>query len=174
MAMAESNPSPNQKRDPITRFRDAYSIALADARIFSDYTKTEGWQRIYLGQRNEEQSRRRDLSKRLEAMAATVNDRTLSEDEEKEVGEIKKACADVREMRYAFGKQTVDPVRDAATECNRIIDEAKSLARREEQDAPLVNVGLEDMMRLEIQQVERVRFDEETGKLTIAPPSTAD
>jgi hypothetical protein len=163
--------SPNRRRDPITLFRERYAEALAEVRVSVAHTETEGWQKLYAGFRKEEQERRRKQCGELKRLAGLMEDAGLSEDDEKELAAVKKASESIREAREAFEARTITPVRKPVAECERVMDEARNMARREESSAPLHNTGLEKLMKLAISEVEKPRWDNETGRVLIMPPS---
>lgn len=168
MSLAQTNPEPNDfKRDCISRFRREYAAALGDAEISVAHTATEGWQKLFNQHRAEEKEDRRKLADRLKGLATSLEDHGLNEDQEKEIGEIKKASAELRDHERVFEVKAIGPVIQAVRECERIILQAKNEASREEHSAPLQNAGLEELMRLEVGKVKHPAWNNETGQVTI-------
>lgn len=169
MALPEETPS-NKKSDPVSRFRESYANALADAEVQATHTKTEGWQRLYANFHRENRDKLASVSKRFRHFADTLELAGTHEELEKEVGEMKKELTSIRTEKTAFEENTTRPVKQCALDCQQIITEAISTARRQEQDAPLVNVGLEHLMRDAVAAVPKVSFDNESGVVTITDP----
>lgn len=166
---AEEVPSlPPSNRDLVSRFREEYEAALIDAKISADHTATEGWQRLYAAERDRQIEYRRNLAQTLRNVADRAEARGLSEEEDKEISEAKKSSADIRDRHEIFERETIDPVREAVRTCDRIIDEVKSQAYRDEHDAPLVNVGMVEIVKMEIAKHPRPRWNEDKGQVLIA------
>lgn len=172
MSEPAPKPSPNQNRDLVTRFRDEYTAALVDARVSVEHTATEGWRKIYADERNREILRRHNLSQTLRNIADRLETRGLSEEEEKEISDAKKASVEIRDSHQVFMFEIVEAVKEPVRICDQIIDDAKSQAHRDERDAPLVNVGLTEIMEMEIVKHPRPRWNGETGQVTIEQPAT--
>lgn len=158
---------PNKKRDLITRFKDEYSAAFADVEVAADTTRTEGWARLYAHHRKSQREECRRIAAELRMVADRVEVLIPSEDEEKEIGELKKSCTTLREQNEAFEHQVIEPVREPVQRCEKIIYEAQLAAQTEEERFPLVNTGLEHLMRMEIENVPRAKWDHEHGRVII-------
>lgn len=158
-------PADNRRRDPIQAFFAAYDKATDECKTSKAHTDTEGWQQLYSGERKAEAESRRNLSKDLARLSVQMDETGLGEDAEKEMGEIKKASAALRARVDAFDLITVGPVRRAVTDAEKIIEEARNRARRDEQDAPLINVGLVELMRDAINGVTKFRWNPQTGRI---------
>ena len=161
------NPSPNQYRDLIEKFNSEYAAALGEARISAEHTATPGWQKVYAQQRDQARQRRRDLAKRLGALATMLEDFGLTEDGEKAVKDVAKESAELRETNAAFSHECVERICAPVGACERIIDLYRAEAARNESAAPLINIGLEELMRDAISKVARPSFDDETGAVVI-------
>jgi hypothetical protein len=173
MSIPEEIPA-NKQRDPITRFKDDYFVALADAHVSAEHTATEGWKRLFNQHRDENRKARADVSSRLHELADTLEGYGLSTEDEKEIGNLKNSVVALRESDEVFEKQTIQPVRDPVEMCDRVINEAMVSARREENLAPLHNSGLEELMRMAVASVARPRWDNEVGVVVVAEPTTTD
>lgn len=143
--------------------------ALASAKISAEHTATTGWSQLYLGHRHRQQEERRKLAKELKTLAIALEDRGLTADEEKEVGNIKKSSEAMRDADMVFHLQTVGPVREPVTICDRIRSEAMNEARRLESEAPMMHIGLEGEMSREVGGVDRPAWNAETGCVVIGP-----
>lgn len=160
--------SPDNKRlDLVSKFKEEYGQALARARISAEHTATDGWRLLYSSFRKEQRDQRRDLSEQLQKLAKSMEAMGLSEDEEKQLGEIKKGAQALRETRDVFDRKTVGPVRQPCDECRDLIAEAMNEATLAEERAPLVNVGLVELMRMTITEAEKVSWDSEEGRVLI-------
>lgn len=160
--------SPQNKRlDPVSKFREEYATALHDAEVSAEHTATEGWANVYAGQRKTEREGRRALADALRNVADRLEVRELDEDEIKEIGEAKKACAELADRSAAFEQQAVSPVREPVERCQRIIDEAVSLARMEEERHPLVQTGLTHLMEAAVAEIRRPKWEGEAGRVVI-------
>lgn len=169
---AMPDPSPkNMHRDLITRFKEEYATAILEAEVSAQHTSTEGWQRLYANQRKAERDERRRIAQDMRNVADRLESVGLDEDGEKEIGECKKASAALRDRAYAFETQTVNPVREPVDRCDKIINEARQAARVEEERTPLVNIGLEDLMKDAIAAVRRPRWDADLGRVVFSDPS---
>src|SRR5512146_2018996 len=112
MASAEPKPAPdNANRDLVTRFRDDYSSALAEARISAEHTATEGWQGLYGGFQRHQRERRRNLAGWLRTIAEQLEKGGLTDEDEKAAKDTIKDVQALREDAEAFDRQTVSPVR---------------------------------------------------------------
>jgi hypothetical protein len=169
MGQAERQPSPaNKQKDIVTKFAEAYEHALADAKVSSTHTATEGWRKLYGDHVRSQQSRRRELAKQMRSMADEVEVQRTTEELEKEIGELKKSATMIREADESFEFQTIFPVRQPVSDCERVITEHLAAARREENASPLHNTGLELVMREAVSRVAKARWDAESGQVLIA------
>jgi hypothetical protein len=66
-----------------------------------------------------------------------------------------------------FEVDTIGPVREPALICDRIRNEAMNEAARIEHEAPMMNIGLEASMQMEVAQVDKPRWDSATGRIVI-------
>lgn len=171
-AQPQKRPS-NSAPDPVVTFRERYAEAMAGVRISAEHTATEGWHRLYHGQRQENLERRRELAKEMKATALRLEDMGLSEEDEKSIGELKKSVTAIREAFETFDQQTISPVRQPVRDCDRIRSEAMAEARRIEAEAPMINIGMEELMRVEVAKVDKPRWDNETGRVLIDVPNGA-
>jgi hypothetical protein len=166
----ESNKARRRNEDPVERFRNAYEEALAEVKVSADHTLTAGWQALYGAERKQERELRLNLSKRLESVARTLRDQGSSEDIEKSLGEVKRSAEAIRERREHFDQTTVEPVRRCVSAADKAIEDARSQARRLQEEMPLIHKGLDAAMRRAIEQVQRAHWDEDTGTVTIRRP----
>lgn len=169
---AQPNPDPsprNKHRDLITRFREEYATALHEADVSRQHTGTEGWQKLYAAQRKSERESRRELAGTLKRSAEQMEAIGLSEDGEKELAAVKKQSESLRERVEHFDLQAIQPVRDPVERCRKLMDEARRAARAEEERTPLVNAGLEELMKDAIAGVDKPRWDDESGRVEILP-----
>lgn len=176
MSAAPQRRPDNSKQpiDPIVVFREKYADALAGAVVSAEHTATEGWAKLYLGHQQAHRERRRDMAKELKALAVTLEDSGFTEDEEKALAEIKKASASLRESGQVFETDTIGPVREPALICDRLRNEAMNEAARIEHDAPMLNMGLEHTMQMEVAGVDKPRWDAATGRIMIEKNGVAE
>lgn len=156
--------------ESILLFRDRYAQALESATIAESLTAEIGWQRLYQSHRDTIRDRRRQQAKMLKAWASALEDRTLDEEDEKAIGEIKKAIKQIRDDDTAFDAMTVGPVREPVQTCEAIRRDAINEARRDESEAPMLHIGLVEKMRDEISRVQIPVLNIETGRVEIAAP----
>lgn len=165
---AQPNERPKNKQvDLITKFRDDYAIALADAQVSADHTKTEGWQRLYSDHRSNTRDIRRGIAKRLRDIATTIEDFGANEETEKSMQECKKDTVELLTACSSFRRQVIEEVIAPVHDCERIAMAFRNEAAREEAATPLVNSGLEELMRVAVAEQKRPRWDEETGVVEI-------
>lgn len=161
---------PSATPEFILYFRDKYGQALEQAVTSAEHTATAGWQRLYSGHSALIRDTRRDLAKQLKALAIALEDSGLTEDGEKELGEIKKASAQLRDDEEAFISQAIGPVREPVMTCDRVRQEALNEARRDEAESPLTHVGRLEAMQAEIAGCRKPRWNQETGCVVIDDP----
>ncbi len=157
----------NKPIDPIVVFREKYADALASAVVSAEHTATDGWARLYLGHQQAQRERRRDMAKELKALAVLLEDSGFTEDDEKALAEIKKASVSLRESQIVFEMDTIGPVREPALICDRLRNEAMNEAARIEHEAPMMHIGLEATMQMEVAGVDKPRWDAATGRIVI-------
>jgi hypothetical protein len=162
---------PNKNRDLFETFQDKYAAALAEARISEEHTATAGWQALYANHRISVKSMQRDMAKDLTVLAETMEKWGLTEDGEKHLAEIKKHSAELRDLQSAFELQTIAPVRQSVVECDRLVSEFVAQAETDEQRAPLVNVGMGELSRMEVRKVCRATWDSEAGRVIVKEPA---
>jgi hypothetical protein len=163
-------PKPNGKpKEPeeIAKFRRDYADAMTHAQISAEHTATEGWMNLYGSHQESVGKARKDLSDRLNKILEPLRLRHLTEDEEKELAEIKKEAVSLREDDEAFQRQTVSPVIAPMLECNAVIESARSAARAAEREFGLGNKGLSEAMETVIETMPRVRFLTSSGRLMV-------
>lgn len=171
MGLAQEQHGDNRKVDIISRFRDRYEEALTQARMHAKHTETEGWQALYSGFKASCRERLAACAKSLRGKADTIELVGTHEELEKDVGEEKKVLAAIRTEMNAFDQNTVQPIKQCTADCQQIITEAMSQARRDENETPLVNLGIEDLMRDAVASVPKVTWDEELGTVVITEPN---
>ena len=165
-------PAPNQKQDLIQRFRQAYKGALEDAKTNATMTRTEGWQSLYQQHRQADKDTRRSIAKRMHEKATMLEDFGLDEEDEKTIKDAVKESAALRAGNAAFESQVIERMCAPVKACQRICDEYRHAASRAEHDSPMYNVGLEQLMVMEIQKQPRPDFNAETGEIRIIEPNT--
>ena len=172
MAQAERNPSdnaPNQS-DPIKRFHAEYAEAIADVAVSADLTKQAGWQSLYAQHREADRKTRRGIAGSARILADKVEDFGWSEDDEKAIKELAKQSAERRDTNAAFERECVDRVLEPLRWCDRVIETFRNQAARDESAAPLVHIGLVELMASAIKSVRKATFDSETGVVSIDTP----
>lgn len=166
-----AEPSPrNKRRGLIEEFTEKYAAALTEAEISAAHTSTEGWKRLYAGFRNQQRETRRELAKELKHLSTRMEDVGLSDDEEKTLGGIKKSSEDVNDAKTRFELNTVEPVRRPMVDCENLITEVMYTAQRRESEAPLVEVGLVETVKMAVADLPRPRWNEDEGRLEIVKP----
>jgi hypothetical protein len=171
MESAERVPSPGKSnKDIIARFRDEYNAALADAEVSANHTVTEGWRRMYSDRRQKSRAKRAEAAKRLRFLVDRLEDFGWMEEDEKSTKDIVKESTELRATEDAWQREVVDRVCEPIGRCDKIRIDYENQAHREEQLAPLHNIGLEQMMKSETRKQRRPRFDHETGQVFIDEP----
>lgn len=165
MSAEKSEIPANKQLDLIERFNAEYEAAMIDARRSAEHTATEGWLDLYRMRRESYQADRRRQAERLRALADTLESAGLDEDGEKAIGEVKKECCEMREAMDHWRLLTVGPVREPVDRLEAIIRQARAQAHRDEADAPLVNVGLVELMNMAIKEVHKATWNDETGRV---------
>ena len=169
--MTDAHPiddAPNRHRDAVTRFRQDYSDALEVAVVSAEHTATEGWQKLYASHHEDLRVQRRLAAVKIRELADELEDAGLTDTEAKELAEAKKVVELLNERAAYFENRTVAPVAKPVHQCAAIIETYLSLARREEAEAPLLQSGLEELMRQAISEQPRPTFDADTGVVSIA------
>ena len=167
MPQPQPNPDDTQEPKEIRDFREHYNEALTHARVSAEHTATQGWQDLY-GQQRE--SVRKEMDAVCDALAATVavlRQRMLTEEEEKSLGDLKKALTERRESDEAFQRQVIDPITAPMVECHAVIESARAAARDAERNAPLHVRGLVESMETVIDTMPRVKFIVASGRLVV-------
>ena len=168
------NPAPdNARRDLVARFRDDYTLALEEARTSEVHTNTDGWLHLYAGFEVSYREQCRAIANNLKSLADRIELVGSDEPTEKEIGEVKKLAQSLRQTREVFERKTVDPVRKPVDDCDRLIQQYARQAERDEDEAPMVNVGLADLMKLEIGRMPRPFWDRDKGRVEIREPNRA-
>lgn len=157
----------NQREDLVARTRRKYMEAFEDAQISAEHTSTEGWARVYQGHQAEVKQRRLGIAKVLAAQAETMDVRLLVEDEEKEVKDAIKQNVELRDFEAQWEKQVLRPITEPVKRCEDIIENARAAADREERNAPLVNIGLCDVLEHMIQGLPKAEWDERSGRVKV-------
>jgi len=160
------SPQPNQS-DPIKRFRQKYAEALGDAHDAARLTDEATWQRMYHERRDRVQKERDDAAKSLRVLADALQSGAMFEDEAKAIKDIVKAEEARQTAMVFFERDVIERVTAPVETCRRLIEEANENARREEQGAPLHNVGLYELMKAETAAAMPVRWNAETGRVTV-------
>lgn len=171
--VAKEKEAPKIRRE-IEEFSKRYEGALEGAKISAEHTQTEGWKNLYSLHRSTVENGRKVLAGQLEELARTMKRGGMDEDYEKQLGEIKKASAELRADISAFQRKAITPVEDPVLECHRIIDDARRAARDGETQSPLTNRGLIAEMDEAIKAVKKVRFEKESGTVEIGVVETEE
>ncbi len=169
MAKAQEAPTKEAKvRKEIVDFNERYIEALAEARVSAEHTQTTGWQELYSLHRTTVDTRRKEMAEQLEEIARTMKRGGMSEDAEKELGELKKQSVELRADISAFNRKVIVPIQEPVMQCHHVIDQARQTARAAEAASPLTHRGLIADMDEAISLVQKVKFDDDTGVVVIA------
>lgn len=174
MSSAERNPQDrpaNAKTDIIMDFRSEYLGALADAQVQAEHTKTEGWRHLFSEHRKKLKDGRATLAKQIRMLAGVLDQFGWSEDEEKSVKDIVKESAQLRGTDMVFDSEVIARVQKPVTTCEKIARDYMSKAEGMERDAPLHNVGLAELMRLEVKKHPKPVWRPDDGMVEIVPPA---
>jgi hypothetical protein len=169
-ALPSQEPPKNQNLDPVSRFKASYATALEGLSVAVLHTSTQGWQELYTAHRKAVRDRRQELAALLRDFADGMERRGLCEQDEKDLGDIRKASAELRAAEDHWQLQTVGPVKAPVDVCQQMLADAVSEAVRLEAREPMLNVGLEELMRMEVAKCIRASWDEDTGKATHIMP----
>lgn len=167
MTATKTRPKNDGQRGLVEMFREEYQAVLADAHEAAEHTATTGWQRLYEERRREDERQRREIANLLRELASMIEERHLTEDETKEIGEAKKLVLELQKSREHFQFQTVGPVRKPVSECERVIDQYRSKASTQQALAPLHNTALVGEMKREIESHQKARWDPVAGVVTV-------
>jgi hypothetical protein len=169
-AARKRDEGPRSNKAIIERFRDEYKAGMEEAKIAEDLTNTDGWRSVYRAHFDTIKSTRREQAKRLKMYAERLDSTTLTEDDEKDVKDLMKASASLRDRMAAFQFDTVVP----ATKCVGALEKIRERFKREaeviEENDPLHSIGLADLMKAEIRRVPWPTFDPESGVVTVGLP----
>lgn len=157
----------NQREDLVRRTERRYLEAFEDVRVSVEHTATEGWQRLYQGHQSELKAQRLAIGKVMAGQAETLDVRLMVEDEEKEAKDAVKQNAELRAFEAAWEKQVLRPITEPVTRCADILENARAAADREERNAPLVNIGLCDVLEQMIQRLPKATWDDRSGRVTV-------
>jgi hypothetical protein len=100
-----------------------------------------------------------------------LEDIGLTEEEEKLLAGVKKSSEDISDAKARFECSTIEPVRRPMVECDKLITEAMFEAHRRESEAPLIEIGLVEMVKMEVARMPRPRWNDEDGRLEIVQPA---
>lgn len=164
---ALSNPDPKKEPEEIAKFRRDYEEALVNARVSAEHTATDGWRNLYGNHVEHVQKSRKTISDRPSAILDPMRLRHLTEDEEKDLGEIKKEAVSIREYDEMFTRQTIEPVTAPLQECASVIERARSSAQAAVREYGLGNRGLVEAMETVIDTMPRVKFMTASGRLIV-------
>jgi hypothetical protein len=166
--MPEAAPkSPKAPRSLIAEFEVEYACALDEARVSAALTEETGWQKLYQSERKHQRGIRLQLAEQLKSLAGMMERAGLDEYSEKQLGEIKKDSIALRDRVGTFHLQTVGPVSEPVQKCIKLIADYREKARREEENSPLTDMGVDAEMRFAISTVAKPAFDSETGIVSI-------
>lgn len=164
-------PKSEDKPDMVAEFKDRYGVALAEAYESEEMTKTERWQALFSERQNAERTQRTHLSTRLRGFATILEDSGLTEDDEKSLGDVKKACTELREQSLAFERNTLDPIIKPVRDCESIIETYSNRAGSEAARSPLLSKGLIEKMNAAFARVHVPKYDSQTGRVTVEEPA---
>lgn len=170
-ATARANGAKAQK-DLVDEFHEEYEQAANEAEIVQEHTQTRGWQEIYATARFEERKEMNRICASLEDAAEILRHSGPGEDLEKQVQEAKKDIVAHRERRVNFERFLMAHIRRPIEKCERIIEQYRQKARRQQEEAPLHHSGLEAAMLKATKTVQVPRFDETTGVVEFHTPAT--
>lgn len=172
--MTKPDLSPGEKPEPkeIRDFREQYAAALQHAHVSEEHTATQGWQDLYAANRDKIRKAQDALCDGLETLVNVLRQRLLAEDEEKNLGELKKSLGSLRESDEAFQRNVIEPIIAPMDECNTVIQTARSAARESERNAPLHTRGLSEAMETVIDTMPRVKFIVASGRLVVGTIGT--
>lgn len=161
--------TPEQMRSEfVEKFHTEYAKSLAECRVSASLTDEEGWQNLYRQRVEQYQAARVELADRLRELAEYLAGKGLTEDGEKEIGEVKKSAVELREAWDLFMSQTVKPIKDCVDECNRLIANILDNAGAEQVRAPLVWHGLLDYVTSEVNALPKAMWDGATGRVSVS------
>ena len=149
------------------KLREAGKRAIDAALTSMEHTDTVGWQKLYADHAADVAQQRRDLGGRMTALAAGMERGMFGEDDEKALGDIKKASTELRAAIDHWNRQTVEPVRQCVYDFDDLKRNAIEDARSAEQREPLLNKGLADSVKAVLSQLPRVTWDAETGRVLV-------
>ena len=161
-----ANSSPNNQ-DPITRFRHKYQDALNDALVQAEHTNTEGWKALYSTFTKKRRDDRRSVAAQLRDIADTIENVGHNEDHEKLIGEQKKMLVEMRLSDEHFEASVIQPIRQTVDKCSLLLSDFIRSAQNAEETQPLVNVGLVELAKAEIEKTRKVSWNDETGIVSI-------
>jgi len=167
MSQTQTTKRAEPRIEIIEEFRRDYATALAAARVSEEHTATAGWRSLYHDFCKANREARRKQADWLKALAEMLESSHLSEDQEKEIGEVKKAVAELREQFEAFTVSTIDPVRAPVSECREVANNARSRAQILHDRAPLMNDGLIREVENAIQAQPKPTWEDKSGRVVI-------
>ena len=162
---------PNKQMDPVSRFKVDYASALDGAQVAVLHTETEGWQGLYANHTKEMRDQRQRIAKQLRELADTAERLGLGENDEKDLGDLKKFSVEARAAETHWQQQTVSRVKAPVLRCQEMLVDAMREAQRLEENEPLTNIGLVNIMREAVGGCIRVVWDDETGRATVQSPT---
>lgn len=161
------SPDPKSNKEPILKFRDEYEHALSLARVSEEHTSTEGWRTLYAGVREADKVARREGARRLRLLADAMEMVGLSEEDEKGIKDIVKNSAELREKATTFERETVDRVTAPVMQCEQLIQNHIFNAEQMESRDPMFNIGILELMKMEVAKQPKPWFDKETGVVSV-------
>jgi len=157
----------NEQRDVITRFHEEYADILKDAKQAAEHTRTAGWKKLFADHKNGIKDARLELSKQLEAHSVQMRDFGLGESAEKDLRDIAKASAALRDQSEFFRSSILDRVTKPMLESQECMRKYSVKAENIERAAPLHETGLFERMKAAIASVEKVGWDSVEGVVSI-------
>lgn len=176
MGQAQKKSDSGGERKPhaiLVEFAEKYEPLLAEAKQASQLTYEDAWANLY----REELRMQRDVSKTIGTSLETLGKRMgdgmwIGEEDEKELGQLKKDAQELRQRKDNFEATTVGPIRGPVEKCDQLINEIMHKAAMAEEQTPLINRGLEDTVRDAIGAIYRPEWNAKTGQITLLVPKS--
>lgn len=160
--------SPEENADLfIAEWQEKYGVALDLARRAAKTTETEAWMENYAHVMTEH---RKGVKMNLDEAAAcikSIDQHGPNEEVEKAMKDAVKAIGEMRESHQAWRSKAVDPYRVAAMNCAELRHGTIAAAVRAEQETPLIQNGLADIVKERVSHWPVVKWDDERGVVDV-------
>jgi len=168
---ADSPEPASEAKEVVAAFLEDYGRIVLEAQKAAETTATGGWATIYEAHRRELLRERRRIASGLRELAEVSAFEGLSEEEEKELGDLRKAATALREKNQHFEETVVSLVRLPAVRASDCINLYRSKAESVERHFALNpdTVGTIVRMSEAIASVPIIRWDLERGILSVSP-----